>query len=273
MKLKQRFLTAGILLAIFIPIALFWRTIVFEIIIGAMAFLIVAEIMTAVKLNRPRPIFHTFLVYSVLTIFIQNNLILLFITYLLAMITLIYCVVFHAKQQVKLVLFGAFMTIAVTMSLKSLLLLRDVSSGHFFIHFLLATGGGFVCDSFAFFSGSLFGKTKLSPIISPKKTVEGLVGGILATIFFFIVFVFVYSKLYPEVTVNYPLTALLAVVLSTLGTFGDLFASVIKRQNNIKDFSNILAGHGGFYDRFDSIMFTAPAMYIFTAVIGKVIIV
>ncbi len=271
MKLKQRFLTAGILLAIFIPIAFFWRTIVFEIIMGAMAFLIVAEILTAVKLNKPRVIFHTFLVYGVLTIFVQNTMILLFITYLLAMLTFIYCVIFHSKQPVQLILFAAFMTIAVTMSLKSLLLLRDISSGHFFIHFLLATGGGFVCDSFAFFTGSLFGKTKLSPVISPKKTVEGLIGGIVATVGFFLLFVFVYSKLYPEVTVNYPLTAVLALVLSTLGTVGDLFASVIKRQNNIKDFSNILAGHGGFYDRFDSIMFTAPAMYIFTLVVGRVI--
>jgi phosphatidate cytidylyltransferase len=110
-------------------------------------------------------------------------------------------------------------------------------------------------DTFAYFTGLLFGKHKLAPIISPKKTIEGAIGGIVgcavSTFIFSIIFI-------PEIAVISILFGILGSVISQLG---DLNASMIKRSNGIKDFGYIIPGHGGILDRFDSILFTAPYVY------------
>lgn len=111
-------------------------------------------------------------------------------------------------------------------------------------------------DSFAYFSGNFFGKHKLAPAISPKKTVEGAVGGMLGCA----VSTYVFCRFFvPEL-------GLWALLFGFGGSFlsqlGDLAASQIKRRNGIKDFGNLIPGHGGILDRFDSILFTAPYVYL-----------
>ena len=115
----------------------------------------------------------------------------------------------------------------------------------------------FLTDCGAYFVGCAFGKHKLCPIISPKKTVEGLIGGILGGIVGMIVYGLVLQYLF-GFNVNY----LFAVIYGALGaggaTFGDLMFSVIKRQTGIKDYGKLLPGHGGILDRFDSVTIVAP---------------
>ena len=122
-------------------------------------------------------------------------------------------------------------------------------------------------DMFAYFFGVLFGKTKLIPSISPKKTVEGAIGGVLGTMVFGVLVTVIYSiaaDRMEEFTRSnigvsmYVIIALLACVAAVLGIYGDLFASVVKRQCGIKDYGTIFPGHGGILDRFDSVMFIAP---------------
>ena len=115
----------------------------------------------------------------------------------------------------------------------------------------------FMTDTGAYLIGCAFGKHKLCPIISPKKTVEGLCGGILGGIVGMIVYGLVLQHAF-GFTVNY----LHAVLYGALGaggaTFGDLMFSVIKRQTGIKDYGKLLPGHGGILDRFDSVTVVAP---------------
>jgi len=122
-------------------------------------------------------------------------------------------------------------------------------------------------DVFAYFAGYLFGKNKLAPTLSPKKTKEGAVGGFVGSVVVTWVFLWLYSIVKPllEGGGEYRLTAKLLVmsaVLALLGSFlsmfGDLFASAIKRQTGIKDYGNIMPGHGGVLDRFDSVLLVAP---------------
>ncbi len=122
-------------------------------------------------------------------------------------------------------------------------------------------------DVFAYFAGYLFGKHKLAPTLSPKKTKEGAVGGFVGSVVITWLFLWLYSMVKPllEGGGEYRITAkLLAVsaVLALLGSFlsmfGDLFASAIKRQTGIKDYGNIMPGHGGVLDRFDSVLLVAP---------------
>lgn len=112
--------------------------------------------------------------------------------------------------------------------------------------FLIAT----LTDTFAYFSGSLLGKHKLSSL-SPHKTVEGSIwGSVLGTLLTSLIYVSIASK-----WANWPMILLTTFALSIIGQFGDLFFSSIKRSYNVKDFSNIIPGHGGILDRFDSLIF------------------
>lgn len=116
----------------------------------------------------------------------------------------------------------------------------------------------FGTDTTAYFTGVLFGKHKLCPEISPNKTIEGAVGGILGCI--------ILSTIYFSVIGinNYINIIIFSIFASIISMLGDLTASKIKREFNIKDFGKILPGHGGILDRFDSVLFVAPIVYYFT---------
>ena len=117
-------------------------------------------------------------------------------------------------------------------------------------------------DSGAYYVGRKFGKHKLSPRISPKKTVEGLAGGIATSIIAAIVIHFTFFPTFPL------LHAVIAgVILSVAGVVGDLAESMWKRSAAVKDSGTLLPGHGGFLDRFDSILFTAPILYCYWTLI------
>lgn len=116
-------------------------------------------------------------------------------------------------------------------------------------------------DTFAYFTGVYYGKNKLCPKISPKKTVEGSLGGILGSIIFSLLAGMLYKRFGIDVPIFHYI--IVGVLCGVTGQIGDLFASSIKRFCNIKDFSNILPGHGGILDRFDSILFTAPTVYFY----------
>ncbi len=124
------------------------------------------------------------------------------------------------------------------------------------IMMLLCLLGGFVSDMAGFFVGCNFGKHKLAPKISPKKSVEGLIGSVLAEPIVFVAAGIVLSSI-QGIKVNYFLLIPVALLCALVATFGDLLFSYIKRSVNIKDFGNVMPGHGGLLDRFDSVIFTS----------------
>lgn len=119
----------------------------------------------------------------------------------------------------------------------------------------------FTADSAAYFVGRAFGKHKLAPIISPKKTVEGAAGGIAATVILLELYALILDKAF-GFDVIYWYGIVYGIVGSVISIVGDLSFSVIKRQMNIKDYGNLIPGHGGILDRFDSMMLVAPVTEI-----------
>ena len=120
-------------------------------------------------------------------------------------------------------------------------------------------------DTGAYFAGVNLGKHKLCPVISPKKTVEGFIGGILSCVAILEIVAFVYGWLIaPEVKLSYTSIAVTAAVCSVISVLGDLTFSLLKRHVGIKDYGTIMPGHGGVLDRFDSVIFVAP---VFTLII------
>ncbi len=112
-------------------------------------------------------------------------------------------------------------------------------------------------DTCAYFTGYFLGKKKLCPTISPKKTVEGAIGGTLGAVLISGIFGYVFLKDHLVAVI------IMGFVASVLSQTGDLTASIIKRYVGIKDYGNLIPGHGGILDRFDSILFTAPVVYYF----------
>lgn len=133
----------------------------------------------------------------------------------------------------------------------------DIASGCAFIW--LAFIGTWASDTFAFFVGSKFGKTKLCPVLSPKKSREGFIGGVLGTVM---------SLLLVGAVLSFSMVhmVILGILIAVLGTIGDLVESSFKRLTGIKDSGQILPGHGGVLDRFDSVMFTVPLVYYYVKI-------
>lgn len=143
--------------------------------------------------------------------------------------------------------------------LTALVRMRAVANGEFYIMIPLIVA--FISDSGAYFAGRFFGSHKLAPTISPKKTVEGLVGGILTAVLFMLLYCLILQLAF-GFWVNYLAALLYGVAGSVAGAFGDLCFSAVKRQTGIKDYGNLLPGHGGILDRFDSMVIVAPLIEI-----------
>lgn len=197
------------------------------------------------------------------------------IIYILAY--LIIMVAMYKKTTFGDVVTALFATVAIPCSFSTGLLLRDVyidypdsstkATGVFLI--FLAVFSAWMTDIFAYFVGRKFGKHKLCPEISPKKTVEGAIGGIIGEIILNTILFFVFDKFFFTVhTIQWWQVIIISVILSVISMFGDLSASVIKRNHGVKDFGKLLPGHGGIMDRADSLLFVLPSLYIAVYIIN-----
>ena len=144
-------------------------------------------------------------------------------------------------------------------SFTALVLLRYIPNGAYCFGLVFIIS--FVCDSCAYFVGRAIGKHKLIPEVSPKKTVEGAIGGAFFTVIACLAYGIVLAFISGAPDPNYIVLAVIGLVLSVVSQFGDLIASLIKREHGIKDYGKLFPGHGGVLDRFDSILAVAPVLF------------
>ena len=146
----------------------------------------------------------------------------------------------------------------------------DKSYDLFFILFGLFAA--WLTDTFAYFSGRFLGKHKMCPNISPKKTVEGAIGGVLGCVLSCVILYLIFeNKVFQLHSLSLVWVIISSVILSLVGMCGDLTASVVKRNFGVKDFGNILPGHGGVMDRFDSGLFVLSMLYALITITGNVL--
>ena len=141
-------------------------------------------------------------------------------------------------------------------------LTRTLDKGIFIVWLIFFSS--WFCDVFAYLTGMLLGRHKLAPVLSPKKSVEGAVGGVVFPAIFGAIYGYCINR-YAIPGFSVAATAAVTAIGAVVSQVGDLSASAIKRNHDIKDYGNIIPGHGGILDRFDSVIFTAPMIY-FTAV-------
>ncbi len=197
------------------------------------------------KLNSPK-----------LTLFVLSMAGLIVLAMLLIMTILVFKHNTNSIVDGSITLFGFFY---VGVLLSFICYIRTEGLIYAWLPFIFA----FASDTSAYFVGSAIGKHKLAPVLSPKKSVEGAIGGVAGGAIFTFVYFMVCHKIYADVTIN---EVLLFTVISGFGSafsqIGDLAASSIKRFTGIKDYGKLMPGHGGVLDRFDSVLFTLPVVMV-----------
>lgn len=164
----------------------------------------------------------------------------------------------HVKIRIEMIALCYVAGFVVPFLLSSLIRILAMTIGRqvVLVPFVVA----FMSDGGAYFAGLKFGKHKLAPVVSPNKTVEGALGGLVAAVVGMLIYAIILDLGAPRLNVNYGLAILYGIIGSVAGVFGDLCFSIIKRQTGIKDYGNLIPGHGGVLDRFDSLMMVAPLM-------------
>ena len=164
----------------------------------------------------------------------------------------------HVKIRIEMLGLCYIAGVIVPFLLGALIRILGMTVGRYVIlvPFMIA----FMSDGGAYFVGLKFGRHKLAPVVSPNKTIEGALGGLAAAMVGMLVYALVLDLGFPRMQVNYGFALLYGLGGALAGMFGDLCFSIIKRQTGIKDYGNLIPGHGGVLDRFDSMMMVAPLM-------------
>ena len=172
---------------------------------------------------------------------------------ILTLVLLMFVYVFtYPKYEASQVMAAAFGVLYVGVMLSFIFLTRNLPSGKYIVWLIFICSWG--CDTCAYCVGMLIGKHKMAPVLSPKKSIEGAVGGVVGAAALGAVYAAVFHEPVAEYAVICAIGALISMV-------GDLAASAIKRNQSIKDYGKLIPGHGGILDRFDSVIFTAPVIY------------
>lgn len=255
----KRTIVGLILIPVLFLVALWAPKIVLTVFVGAFSAISVNELLYNTKLVRhPRMLLYTMIMAFLVPLWCHFGH-----SYLAALIgvLLFYAALFaelmlaHAKipfSQATMCMAAGVIVPYLFSALSRIVLMEN---GRYFI--LLPFAIAFCSDIGAYFTGVTLGKHKLCPIISPKKTVEGLIGGLLMAILGVVVYSLVLQFGF-GFRVNYFYVVLYGLIGTVGGVFGDLTFSVIKRQTNIKDYGYLIPGHGGILDRFDSVIVVAP---------------
>ncbi len=171
----------------------------------------------------------------------------------------------HKKTSIEDFAVAIFGVLYVPLLLSTLTLTTMLDETRFPLYAIFI--GAFSTDTFAYFTGVFFGKHKLCPDISPKKTIEGSIGGAVGCVLLMLLYAFILNKYFMQ-SISYAEISVLGVLIAVVSQIGDLTASIIKRKFGVKDYGSLFPGHGGILDRLDSIITTAPLVYCFVSLFG-----
>lgn len=277
--MKQRLITAGVALVILFAVLAAFGTVVLNIAISVIAIIAIFEVLSAEGLKKYSIIMVASCAYGGIIPLIPFRLMGVLFPILAFFYTavLFLCLLkLHEQVRATSIGFAGFITTAISLSLATACYMRELHGNEVaLLLVLVALSGAWISDTGAYFVGRSMGKTKLAPKISPNKTLEGAVGGVIICIVVTLLFGVIYrlgaDMLFGvSVSVNWVALVLIMPLVSVAGILGDLSASVIKRQTGVKDFGNIMPGHGGVMDRFDSVFFTAPTIFMISQYISLV---
>lgn len=261
--MKVRLLTALGIIVFGLPLLIFSEYIVYPIALGVLSAIASWEVLRVLGLDRKYVVsIPSYILAALLPVFSygyfftpENQITYILILALSVFAYMLYLVTVSVFTEGTLgykTVASAFMMVSyVVVAFSAFGLVRYMENGVFYFEMLFI--GAWVPDIFAYLIGSRFGKHRLAPVLSPKKSVEGAIAGIVFGTLAFLLYGFVIESFF-SLSANYLVLGIMGFVLSIVAQIGDLWASLIKREYGIKDYSNILPGHGGILDRFDSVL-------------------
>ena len=263
--MKERILSAGMLMivlgaVVFLSIEFKIAIDIFVALIGAAS---VFEFCKAVKLLSLYQISIPSIMFAVLFPLLMPFGAAPMLGYAYTVIMLCMIVFFHEKISFKDFAYTYSMTVLITLCLSAISLIKDIDADHRIMYFTMSITIPWLADVGAYFTGFFLGKHKLCPKKKKKKTVEGAVGGVLFCIFCSLAISFLFNIVVygNNLNINYLNAFIIGAGGSLLSILGDLSFSVIKRAYAVKDYGDLIPGHGGILDRFDSVICFAPYMY------------
>lgn len=264
--MKTRVISGAILVVLVAAIVVFNNSLPFalNIAVALITVFAVYELISALGLQKSRLIVISSLLTSAAIPMVFDQRI-VFIVYCAYTAVLFACMIrYHDTITFKEIAVIYSMVIMIPVALRSLVSLRDLGGAHGMFLTLIAIIASWASDAGAYFVGTFMGKHKLCPNISPKKTVEGAIGGAIVNILVMLLCGFLFSQIFygGQKQVSYVLLIIIGLGGSLTSILGDLSFSLIKRSCHIKDFGQTIPGHGGILDRFDSVIFTAPFVYL-----------
>lgn len=174
-------------------------------------------------------------------------------------VLMVECIISYPKRSVSDAALTLFSVAYVSMLFSYVYLLRTATNGQFFVWYIFAASWG--CDTCAYFTGYYLGRHRLSPVLSPSKTLEGAIGGVIGSILLSTVYgMIIAGPMGMDQGLMLKVSLLVGLIGSIVAQVGDIFASSIKRKMKIKDFGHLIPGHGGILDRFDSLLLVAPVI-------------
>lgn len=281
--MKQRLITAVVGISVGILVLCLNNTLIFPIFVSFIAIMSVQEILTVCGCRKFPVHFGMCLLFAaaipMLTWFPQVGIVWrMFVASLIVFFMFAGYVADHKKLPFDKLAVMVTVTSLITFSITCLVSLKNMSEIHGICYVVMALMAAWIPDAGAYFVGTACGKHKLCPDISPKKTIEGAVGGFVVTAVVFVFFgmgykYFMHTVKGIDFDVNYIALAVIMLIAAVISMVGDLSASLLKREYNIKDYGKLLPGHGGVVDRFDSVFFVLPyIMLVFNAFGQKIFI-
>lgn len=284
-----RIISGAVGVLILAAVLFFHDTIVLPIAVAAMIAVMLYELLRAVKLEKRILIlcaveacgiampflYGAFYVWEPvrkdgMTLLIRNtdgviSIAAFAVTLLAAFVIFITWLKKHSEIRYEQIFFALAVMVLVPQAMTCIVRIDRMDSDNGLFLLIMGLCGAWIADTGAYFTGVAFGKHKLCPEISPKKTIEGFAGGILTTGIVFAVAFGVHDGFTAGGVI---LAFVLGAVCAVIGTVGDLSASMVKRQIGFKDYGKIMPGHGGLMDRFDSVLFVLPTFYAFMSLLG-----
>lgn len=257
---KQRTISA-VILVILAAVTLYFGGLVTNVVMCAVSLIGVMELLRVYELNKSilGGVSYAATICYYVVIYLGYSKAILPVIALYMLIILAIYVLSYPKYNDKNIMAVFMALFYVSIMLSYVYLIRDLKHGLVLVLLIFVSSWG--NDTCAYLVGRAIGKHKMSPKLSPKKSIEGLIGGIVGAGILGAVFGILYNKYVTPLNMAPALFAAIGAIGAIPAVIGDLAASAIKRNNDIKDYGNLIPGHGGILDRFDSIIFTAPIVY------------
>ncbi len=273
--MKERITSAITIIFFFAAIVLFNGTfpIALNIAIALISVLSVYEIISALGLSKNLILLIPSILFSAILPFIETSVSQQTAYFIYTVIMFAALIFYHEFVSFRELGVIYSMALLIPTALETIINIRNIGGQHGMFYVIIAIASAWIADTGAFLAGSFFGKHKLCPNISPKKTIEGAIGGFILNIAAMLIFGYAFQAIYYQhsVSISYLSLTIIGIFGTVMSILGDLSFSLIKRSCHIKDFSEIIPGHGGILDRFDSVIFEAPFVYLLVQILPIVI--